>query len=145
MLFPKDHLYTIATKRKEFFTTLLQSENINFLEAEILLFLHNNTEANTLTEIINAKDFAKSHVSVAISHLEKKGYLSKNTTPKNKKTQILTLLPKSELLIKQLNNCVEEFQQKAFKGISETEIAQMDKILTKICSNLKEEKEWKPS
>ncbi len=140
MLFLKDYLYTIATKRKEFFTTLLHHENINLLEAEILMFMHTNMRASTLTEIINAKDFAKSHVSVAITRLEKGGYLSKNTTPKNKKTQILTLLPKSEMLIRQLNDCTQEFHQKAFKGISETEIDQMDKILAKICSNLKEEK-----
>ncbi len=140
MLFPKDHLYTIAAKRKDFFTPLLQNENINLLEAEILLFLHSNTQANTLTEIIHAKDFAKSHASVAISRLEKSGYLSKNTTAKNKKTQILTLLPKSESLIKQLNDCLQKFHEKAFSGIDKTEIEQLDKMLTKICSNLKEEK-----
>ncbi len=139
MFSPKDYLYTIATRRKEYFTDLLAEEGIHLLEAEVLMFLHLNPDSNTLTDIINAKDFTKSHVSTAISHLENMGYLSKGTTEKNKKTIRLTLLPDSQPLIDRLFSCAEDFHNKALEGISKVEIDEIDRLLKKICSNLKED------
>ncbi len=138
MFSPKDYLYTIAAKRKEYFTQVLREENLNLLEAEILMFLHTNPDENTLTKIINAKDFAKSHVSTAITNLENDGYLTRSATSKNKKTLKLSLLPKSEALLNKLFDCLKNFHQKAFNGISEAEINEMERLLGKICSNLKE-------
>ncbi len=139
MFAPKDYLYTIAVKRKEYFEDLLQEANFNLLEIEILMFLHLNPHKNTLTEIINARDFTKSHVSTAISHLEKEGYLSKCHLPKNKKTIKLSLLPKSEPIINKAFHCLKEFHNKAFVGISQSEMEEMEYLLKRICNNLKEE------
>ncbi len=138
MFSPKDYLYTIATKRKAYFAQLLEQEDINLLEVEILLFLHTHPSANTLTEITSAKDFTKSHVSTALSHLEASGYLSKQTTPHNKKTLRITLLPKSQPLIQGILACLERFHAQAFADITPDEIEQMDRLLCKICTNLKE-------
>ncbi len=138
MFSPKDYLYTIAAKRKEYFTALLQEENLNLLEVEILIFLHHHPESNTLTDIIHARDFTKSHASTAISHLEANGYLSKNTSAQNKKTLRLTLLPKSEALVAKALACIKEFHKVALVGITAEETEIIEALLEKICNNLKE-------
>ncbi len=140
MFLPKNYLYTIVAKRKEYFIQLLNEENLNQMEIEILMFLHKNPNSNTLTDIINAKDFTKSHASTAISNLESKGYLSKSTTLNNKKTLHLTLLPISEPLVKKALNCAQNFQKKALVGITERELNEMNRLLAKVCDNLKEKK-----
>ncbi len=139
MFLPRDYLYIISAKRREFFAEVLHREGLTLIEAEILMFLHSNPDSNTLTEIINAKDFTKSHASTAITELVSAGYLAKNISPKNKKVLKLTLLPKSEPIIEQLLDCIRCFHDKALQDISRPEQQELNRILLKICENLKEE------
>ncbi len=134
----KDFLYIISAKRKDYFAQLCTEQDINIMEIEVLLFLHRYPKLNTLTNIIHAKDYTKSHVSSSINKLVDDGFLQKHIAQNNKKVFKLELLPKSDALIEKILMCVDAFQKDALAGIDETEIEQMIKVLEKICDNLNE-------
>lgn len=58
--------------------------NLRQLEYDILLFLHNNPQYKTASDIVRARKSAKSHVSTSLDVLEKRGfYASKHTNSDN--------------------------------------------------------------
>ncbi len=138
MFHAKDYLYIISTCRKEYFAQLCAQQDITMMEIEILLFLYRYPKNNTLTDIIHAKEYTKSHVSSMINRLVLDGYLQKYTSRNNKKVFRLELLPKSDIIIEKILFCVEEFQKDALVGIEEKELEQMINVLERICENLKE-------
>ena len=57
------------------FQALAGEYGLNQLEIDILLFLHNNPDCNTASDIVELRGLAKSNVSTAIERLRREGYL----------------------------------------------------------------------
>ena len=65
---------------KKFYTSQFESaavrHGLNQLEIDILLFLHNNPDCRTASDICRYRGLAKSNVSKAVEHLRTMGLLT---------------------------------------------------------------------
>ncbi len=141
MIYFKDLFVTITTIRRDYFKDLMSETGLTYMDIDILQFLSDNPDFNTMTNIITAKSFTKSHVSASIKGMIEKGYLTRSVMPENKKIVKLTLLPKSDAVIKKSQDCRLNFRRVAFSDISQDELEKAGDIITRIASNLKKEKE----
>lgn len=132
----KDSFHMINMKRRNFFEELLEKNDLNFMEVEIVVFLNDVPESNTFTDIMKSKDYAKSHISVAISRLVEKEYIKKESLPNNKKTYKLFLLEKSKPIVDEYNICVEEFRKCAFSGVTDEEYKIFERVIWRMSQNL---------
>ncbi|MFI3212347.1 MAG: MarR family winged helix-turn-helix transcriptional regulator [Eubacteriales bacterium] len=128
--------HAISIKRKQYFNKMIEKYDLNLIEIEILAFLNKEPDSNTFTEIMKAKDYAKSHMSTAITHLVTRGYIEKRSLDTNKKVHKLYLLDKSFNVIKDYDLCISRFRGDAFTGISEDGIKVFEQVIHKMNTNL---------
>lgn len=62
---------------------------LNQLEIDILLFLHNNPELCTASDICRYRALAKSNVSAAVERLRSRGVLTVSPAPGNRRQRLL--------------------------------------------------------
>lgn len=132
----KDALQTIVSKRKIYFDDLLEESELAFMELEILVLMNEHHEKKTFTDIMRSKDYAKSHVSKAISNLVAKRYIEKTACENNKKVFYLQLLDKANYVLEEYYLIEAEYIAKAFEGISQSEAETFTNMLKKISANL---------
>lgn len=65
--------------------------NLTRNELDVLLFLYNNPHLDRATDIVSCRGIAKSHVSISVSSLEKRGYLRKWVDKADRRTIHLEL------------------------------------------------------
>ena len=115
------------------------------MEYDILMFLHNNPQHNTAAEIVKVRKSTKSHVSISLKNLEKKGLVERIQSETNKKHIEIALLDKAELIVEAGINAQKEFAQDVLSGLTEEEKRMCINVFNKICNNaeehLKEQKE----
>jgi len=69
-------------------------------EFDILLFLANNPEYDTATEIVEKRHIVKSHVSISVKSLEQRGYIERTYKDNNRRTIHLKICASAEEAIK---------------------------------------------
>ena len=73
---------------KKFYTSQFESaavrHGLNQLEIDILLFLHNNPDCRTASDICRYRGLAKSNVSKAVEHLRTMGLLTVSPAADNR-------------------------------------------------------------
>ena len=62
---------------------------LNQLEIDILLFLHNNPDCRTASDICRYRGLAKSNVSAAVERLRSRGVLTVSPAPGNRRQRLL--------------------------------------------------------
>jgi DNA-binding MarR family transcriptional regulator len=70
---------------------LSKDEHLSALEGTILSFLRYNEGLDAPSDIVRLLHLSKGDVSMAVTHLEKAGYLSKTKDPEDKRKQHLAL------------------------------------------------------
>ncbi len=135
----KEQFHSISLKRKQYFNRVIEQYGLNLMEIEVLGFLSEQPDSNTFTDIMRAKDYAKSHISTAINRLVTDGYIEKRCVGNNKKTQQLFLLDRSTPIIAEYHRCIKTFQQDAFAGLTEHELAIFEQVIAKMNDNLSKE------
>ena len=61
---------------------------LNQLEIDILLFLHNNPDCRTASDICRYRGLAKSNVSAAVERLRARGVLTVSPAPDNRRQRL---------------------------------------------------------
>lgn len=130
--------HAINLQRKVYFSEILAEPDLNLMELELIVFLHEQPDSNTFTHIMKAKDYAKSHISTAINHLVQCGYIKKTTDSTNKKVHNLHLLDKSAPVIAQYYQCTQRFQENAFAGLDGRDLEIFQQVIRQINENLSE-------
>lgn len=105
------------------------------MEYDIVMFLHNNPQYKTASDIVKMRKLTKSHVSSAVNLLAKKGYISKHFENGNKKSVILEITDKSENIINEGIRAQSSFGQILFEGFSEEEIRRCRDMFSRMCEN----------
>lgn len=107
------------------------------MELDILLFLANNPEYDTAKEIVEIRCLTKSHVSMSIHSLVKRGYLSETYHPGNRKTIHLALLPACEECVLNGRQAQAEFFSRMFQGFDREKRKEMEQDFCRISENLR--------
>lgn len=125
------HLY------HEMFTEVAEKYHLTQMEIDILLFLANNPEYDTASEIVSVRQLTKSHVSGAVEQLVKKGFLARFYEPGNRKKNHLKLLLKAYPAVEDGRSCQREFVRILSAGIDEKELEITAKAVGQMLDNIK--------
>ncbi|MCI8682057.1 MAG: MarR family transcriptional regulator [Lachnospiraceae bacterium] len=119
--------------------------HVTQMELNILMFLTNNPEYDTASEIIRIRMLTKSHVSSALKKLESRGFIQTYFRGKNRKTQHISIQESAYPLIEAGKHAQREFARKLFLDFTEEEIKLFSELFQKTCRNARkgmEVTEW---
>ncbi len=105
------------------------------MEYDILMFLHNNPQYDTATDITKIRRLTKSHVSMALKNLEKRGLLQSFYAADNKKNRHLRIMPPAADIVTAGEAAQQRFGRRLFQNFSEDEIAGCKKMFARMCQN----------
>ena len=92
---------------KKFYTSQFESaavrHGLNQLEIDILLFLHNNPDCRTASDICRYRGLAKSNVSKAVEHLRTMGMLTVSPAADNRRQRMLGFTDAAAPLVQELH------------------------------------------
>lgn len=92
---------------KKFYTSQFESaavrHGLNQLEIDILLFLHNNPDCRTASDICRYRGLAKSNVSKAVEHLRTMGLLTVSPAADNRRQRMLGFTDAAAPLVQELH------------------------------------------
>ena len=112
-------------------------EDLTLEQAYIIQMLHEDPK---LTQVDIADSMGKDYAALSrmVDSLESKDYLKRVKHAADKRKSKLKLRPKAEEALQIIVPAMEHNQQQAFKGISQEEIDELNRILSKVAINCQE-------
>ena len=124
-------ILSYAQHYKKYYTVQFEGAaaayGLNQLEIDILLFLHNNPELCTASDICRYRALAKSNVSAAVERLRSRGVLTVSPAPGNRRQRLLSFTDEgctmAAALVEPVSKLIEEAQlskalEEIFKVVS---------------------------
>lgn len=108
------------------------------IEADVLLFLHNNPTRDTARDVVEYRHIAKSYVSKAVDLLVKRGFLLAEADSMDRRISRLKILPEAGNALQKLLETQNMVFTVLFRGINNEEWELFERVLLKISSNVKE-------
>ena len=109
---------------------------LNQLEIDILLFLHNNPELCTASDICRYRGLAKSNVSAAIERLRSRGILTVSPAPDNRRQRILGFTEAAQPMAAALADIQCRALEPLFDGFSAAEQQALQDYLRRMDANI---------
>ena len=106
-------------------------------ELDVLLFLYNNPEFDRAVDIVNNRGLSKSHVSLSISSLEKKGLLERQNDPADKRTVHLKLTEQASGIAQTGRVAQHRFFSYLHQGVTQEQIDMMIDFAKKVNENIR--------
>lgn len=107
------------------------------MELDVLLFLANNPDKDTASDLVDVRRLSKSHVSAAVANLAERGLIERAYRDGNRKTAHLAPTPSAAPLIADGRGAQQRFLSILCAGVSPTEMEAMGKITEHVLINLK--------
>lgn len=116
--------------------TIMNRYDLSAIEVDVLLFLANNTQYDTASDISSIRRIPKSHVSLAVNLLFKKNYLHKAPDDSNKKRVHLVITEQASEIIRFGKKQQEIFTNALIAGFSSNELKQLKDYFKRMTNNL---------
>lgn len=130
-----DQHKTITCYYETLTRSVCEKYQLTQMEYDILMFLYNNPQYNTASDIVKVRKSAKSHVSSSLKFLEEKGLIEKKQSEENKKHIEIFLLDSAQEIVQMGADVQKEFVKNMFQGLTEEEMIMCKAVFSKICSN----------
>ena len=88
-----DNIKSFSTLYEKLSEPVREQHHLTQMEFDILMFLHNDPQYCTASDIVRIRRITKSHVSASVSSLVEKGLLERSHTEKDRKSIRLKLTP----------------------------------------------------
>lgn len=105
-------------------------------ELDVMLFLANNPGFDRAADIVAVRKIAKSHVSLSVSNLEKRGLLVREFEEGDRRAAHLRLTDDAVPVVRAGQHLQKQFFTKMFEGLSRKELQLWSNVLEKICKNI---------
>ena len=105
------------------------------VELDILLFLANNPQFDTATDIVERRRISKAHVSQSVKSLEQRGCLERRYVGDNRRTIHLHLLEAAQSAVDAGRQAHARCLAALLDGFSEVECEQLRSYLSRISDN----------
>ena len=115
---------------------ICQANDLTKNELDVLLFLHNNPEFDRAADIVAHRGMTKSHVSLSVSELEKKGLLMRLEDPEDRRAVRLKLSENACEIAEAGRQCQQAFFARLFTGLTPEDIAIWQDIVERVCRNI---------
>ena len=132
-----EELSLIANSYSEAEKTVMEQYGMTAIEVDVMLFLANNPQFDTATEIVRVRRIAKSHVSMAVSKLTARGFLEKFCDEKDRKKIHLRITESASPMVKDAQQFQKDFRASILKGFTEEEKNQMEAFVDRIAENIR--------
>lgn len=109
---------------------------LNQLEIDILLFLHNNPELCTASDICRYRGLAKSNVSAAVERLRSRGVLEVLPAPDNRRQRLLRFTGVARPMAEALAEIQRRTLEPLFDGFTAAEQQAMQEYLCRMDANI---------
>ena len=110
--------------------------NLTRNELDVMLFLANNPGFDRAADIVAVRKIAKSHVSLSVSNLEKRGLLVRVFEEGDRRAAHLRLTDAAHPIVRVGQHLQKQFFTKMFDGLSRKELQLWGAVLEKICKNI---------
>jgi len=134
-----NYLDSIQLSKKKYsamLEPLCRRHDLTRNELDILLFLANNPEYDRAADIVSIRRIAKSHVSLSVGNLEKRGLLLREFGEGDRRTAHLHLTEAAQPIVRSGQHLQKKFYTGMFSGLTRQELEQWGAILEKICDNI---------
>lgn len=105
-------------------------------EMDVLLFLHNNPAFDRAVDIVHRRGIAKSHVSLSVSALERRGLLVRTFTPEDRRTAHLRLTSAGTAIAREGRDLQEGYLARVFAGITPEELVLWQRLMEQVRKNV---------
>ena len=129
-------IYSYLNKKyNDMFKPLLKKYQITQIEIDILAFLANNPEFHNAQDIVNVRGISKAHASIGIEKLVKKGYVTRQTDPTNRRCNILLVTKNAQNLVKDIQDIQKDYNEQLYLGVSQEDKEKYNEILAIMYQN----------
>lgn len=112
--------------------------DLSAIEVDVLIFLVNNPDLNTASQIVKLRKMSKSHVSKAVRGLLEKGYLKSVNDPKDRKKILLYTSDRARELIAYSMKEQEQFVHNIAGDVTPEEERVFLELVQRVCKNIAE-------
>ena len=106
-------------------------------ELDVMLFLANNPDYDRAVDIVNNRGLAKSHVSMSVANLEKRGLLQRVADPEDRRTVHLKLTPQTKVITDQGRRVQNQFMDQLHQGVTQQQLEMMRQFAERLYENVK--------
>ncbi len=117
---------------------LCQKYNLTRNEMDVLLFLANNPGYDRAIDIVNIRGLSKSHVSLSVSNLEKRGFLTRKEDPTDRRTIHLILTPDSLPITEAGQMAQKRFFSYLHAGVTQEQMDLLVDFARKVNENIRD-------
>lgn len=133
-------ILTYAQHYKKYYTAQFESAaaqyGLNQLEIDILLFLHNNPDCCTASDICRYRGLAKSNVSAAVERLRSRGVLTVSPAPDNRRQRLLGFTDAGRPMTEALAAIQRGTLAPLFDGFTDAEQQALQEYLRRMDENI---------
>ena len=133
-------ILSYAQHYKKYYTVQFEGAaaayGLNQLEIDILLFLHNNPELCTASDICRYRALAKSNVSAAVERLRSRGVLTVSPAPGNRRQRLLAFTADGQRIAAALAEIQHRTVEPLFEGFTAEEQQRLQEYLSRIDANI---------
>ena len=105
------------------------------VESAVLAYLYNNPGHDTLSDISYGRRIKKANASVAVTMLERKGFLGKKGDERDRRVTHLFPLPPASDFLNELSAATDDLLVKLLAGFDADDISQLDCFMRRLEDN----------
>jgi len=109
---------------------------LTYMEFTVLMFLANNPQFDTASDIVRYRHLTKSHVSMSVRSLQDKGLLKGEYHKPNRRTIHLTVLEDADPIVTDGRSAQQNYGSILFSGFDESEYALFVAFMKRIDNNI---------
>ena len=128
----------IETATKKNIQNFFNEQDLTFQQAHVIRVLKGNGRPLSLKQLREELKIANPTMVGIIKRMEKNGYVVTHVSPKDKRVRMVELTKRSEKLIDRIEEDRTAFHKQMYKDISDKELKQLEKLLSRIYANLQE-------
>ena len=139
---------TLRAKKKysQLLEPICEEHNLTRNELDVMLFLVNNPQYDRAADIVTRRGIAKSHVSLSVGNLEKRGFLTRRFDENDRRTVHLTLSQEAMDIAQTARAEQIAFFKRVYAGLTREEMDVWHNLYAKVCKNIEhlDDPDWDP-
>jgi MarR family transcriptional regulator for hemolysin len=128
-------MYVMDQYRQECIAPACKEYHLTSTEVTVLLFLYNNPEKNTATDIIKFSRMAKANISKAVEHMIRRDLLVRTRDAQDRRVVHLCLTETALCMMPDLLGAAEQYLRGIFADFSPEEMHTFSEFNTRMAAN----------
>jgi MarR family transcriptional regulator for hemolysin len=128
-------MYVMDQYRQECIAPACKEYHLTSTEVTVLLFLYNNPEKNTATDIIKFSRMAKANISKAVEHMIRRDLLVRTRDAQDRRVVHLCLTETALCMMPDLLGAAEQYLRGIFADFSPEEMHAFSEFNTRMAAN----------